>query len=156
MEKILIIDDEQVVVDTLTLALEGMRFEVISTTDPVEGMHIFAEHEPFLILLDINMGTMNGLDFIDHLIQNELPKHRLTNTISPGDVMRDGNSQTLKQADFFVVVLTGYGDKQLMQNCRALGVEYFLNKPIHLLTLRNTLDKLHQLKLSRDSLKEVL
>jgi CheY-like chemotaxis protein len=156
MKKILIIDDEQVVVDTLTLALEGMRFEVISTTDPVEGMHLFAEHEPFLILLDINMGTMNGLDFIDHLIQNELPKHRLTSTISPGDVMRDGNSQTLKQADFFVVVLTGYGDKQLMHNCRALGVEYFLNKPIHLLTLRNTLDKLYQLKLSRDSLKEVL
>lgn len=155
MEKILIIDDEQVVIDTLTLALEGMPFEVVSTTDPIEGKHLFAEHEPFLIILDIEMGKMNGLEFIDHLIQNELPKHRLTGIKSPDEMLLDGNSQTLKQADFFVVVLTGYGDKQLMQNCRTLGVEYFLNKPIHLLTLRNTLDKLHQLKLSRDSLKEV-
>jgi CheY-like chemotaxis protein len=149
MDKILIVDDEKTVLDVLSQSLEDLPFEIVSTEDPVVGLQLFSEHDPFLIILDMNMTSMNGLDFIRYLIQNEVPKHKLRVT---HQVQEENYALNLRDADFFVLVLTGYGNRELMHQCSNLGVEYFLNKPVHLNTLRNVVETIHRLKTNREEL----
>jgi CheY-like chemotaxis protein len=152
MDKILIIDDEQAVLQVLTQSLENLPFEIITAENGETGLQLFAEHNPFLVILDMNMGEVSGLDFINYLLEHELP-HRKTNRSFTENQKSEGQqSPTLKDADFFVLVLTGYGNKELMHKCASLGVEYFLNKPVHLATLRSVVEAIHRLKSNRDDL----
>jgi CheY-like chemotaxis protein len=144
MDKILIIDDEQTVLHVLHQSLRDMPFDIILSDNPKIAMDLFVEHKPFLIILDMNMGDISGLDFIDYLIEYENKKTECPDTVL-----------TLKNSDFFVLILTGYGNKEMMQKCCALGVEYFLNKPVHINTLRNVVETMHRLKASRDELKKL-
>jgi CheY-like chemotaxis protein len=154
MDKILIIDDEKAVLDTLSMALAELPFEIISTDDPQTGTQLFSWHNPFLVILDMNMGDISGIDFIQYLIQNEVPNHMIKDISADSLNESESNPLSLKDADFFVLVLTGYGNKEIMQQCASLGVEHFLNKPVHLATLRNVVESIHSLKTKRDELLE--
>lgn len=155
MDKILIIDDEASVVETLTVALETLPYEIISTNDPKEGLSLFHEHNPFLIILDMKMDGMDGMEVIKYLIKNEVPNHRYNCMLSSQPHNTENTELTLRDADFHVVVLTGVGYKEMMQKCSALGVDYFLNKPIHIFTLRGIIHNLHRLKTTRDELSRL-
>jgi len=68
--KILVVDDEKAIVDILRFNLEKEGFQVLTAYDGQQGIDIFREEEPDLILLDIMMPRMNGLDACK-LIRNE-------------------------------------------------------------------------------------
>jgi len=155
MDKILIIDDEVSVVETLTIALETLPYEIITTNDPQEGIRLFQEHSPFLIILDMKMDKMDGMEVIEYLIENEVPNHRYSCILSSQPHNQENAGLTLRDANFHVVVLTGVGDKEMMLKCSALGVDYFLNKPIHIFTLRGIIHNIHRLKTSRDELSQL-
>ncbi|MFO7659598.1 MAG: response regulator [Candidatus Cloacimonadaceae bacterium] len=155
MDKILIIDDEAIVIETLKAALENLPFELISSQDPQEGLLLFHEHNPFLLILDMKMPGMDGMEVIQYLIEHEVPNHRYDCILSSQPHDSEKPELTLRDADFHVVVLTGAGHKEMMLKCSALGVDYFLNKPIHLFTLRGIIDNLHRLKTSRDELSRL-
>lgn len=156
MDKILIIDDEKPVVETLSEALQSMPYEIVTTQNPEEGLKLFREINPFLIILDIDMQPINGVEFIQKLIADDVSKHTYANPASrlPGNPEKAEHS--LREADFYVAVLTSFGSRELMNQCRSLGVEYFLNKPIHLIALRNIVESIHHLKTSRDAVKDRL
>ena len=61
-EKILIIDDEVNNLEVLQARLRANDFEVITCDDPIEGLKLAKTIEPDLILLDVNMPQMSGLD----------------------------------------------------------------------------------------------
>ena len=153
MDNLLIIDDEKIVLDTLSVALEDMPFEIFTADNPDEGMRLFVDKTPFLLILDMNIGLSSGLDFIEKLIEYE--KIRRKSNIEIDDDSRNVDILTLKDVDFFVIVLTGYGSKKLMRECTSLGVEYFLSKPIHLHTLRGIVEKLYSLKANRNALNQL-
>jgi CheY-like chemotaxis protein len=156
MDRILIIDDELPVIETLKAALDSMPFEIITTQNPEEGLKIFRNLNPFLIILDINMQPINGVDFIQKLIAEDVPNHRYSNPSSRFADNPEKSEPTLRDADFYVAVLTGVGSRELMNRCRSLGVEYFLNKPIHLNTLRKIIENIHHLKTARDAIRDRL
>ncbi len=69
--KILIIDDEEDFSEFVKWALEDTdRFEVVTCNDGPSGIALAREEQPELILLDINMPTMNGVEVADQLLHD--------------------------------------------------------------------------------------
>lgn len=60
--KILVVDDDPAISEMLTIVLEAEGFESIAVTDGNEAVPAFHEHEPELILLDLMLPGMNGVD----------------------------------------------------------------------------------------------
>jgi putative two-component system response regulator len=120
--RLLIVDDQEANVLLLRkiLASAGYR-EVAGITDPLDAEALFDELEPDLVLLDLHMPQMSGLDLLK----------RLTGRIVPGDYLP-------------IVILTADPTPGSMQACLAGGAKDFLTKPLDaqevLLRIRNLLD----------------
>ena len=61
MAKILVVDDEKAIVDILKFNLEREGFDVVTAGDGEEGIDRFRVEQPDLILLDIMMPKVDGL-----------------------------------------------------------------------------------------------
>jgi len=71
-EKILIIEDEEDLVKGLKLNLADEGYEVDWAADGVEGLRKALEERPHLIILDIMLPKMNGLDICRELRQKNI------------------------------------------------------------------------------------
>ncbi len=62
MPRVLVVDDELEYRDLLRefLALKG--YDVLTAADGAEAIHVVKEERPHLVLLDIRMAKMNGLE----------------------------------------------------------------------------------------------
>ncbi|HJD79280.1 two-component system, OmpR family, response regulator MtrA [Corynebacterium pollutisoli] len=60
--KILVVDDDPSISDMLTLVLETEGFDPVPVMDGNEAVPAFREHQPDLILLDLMLPGMNGVD----------------------------------------------------------------------------------------------
>ncbi len=60
MKKILIVDDEKDIVETLAFMLKAKGFECICAYDGEEGLKLAKECSPDLIILDVMMPKING------------------------------------------------------------------------------------------------
>lgn len=67
MRKILLIEDDRAFAETLTSALEAENYVVISTGDGEQGLQIACEEEVDLILLDMVLPSMGGLEVCQKL-----------------------------------------------------------------------------------------
>jgi two-component system response regulator VicR len=61
MAKVLVVDDERAIVDILRFNLEREGFVVITAADGEEGIRLFRKEQPDLVLLDIMMPKIDGL-----------------------------------------------------------------------------------------------
>jgi CheY-like chemotaxis protein len=61
--KILVVDDQKLIVDTIAEILEGAGFEVAIACDAWAALELAASFEPERILSDILMPGMNGVEF---------------------------------------------------------------------------------------------
>ena len=62
--KILICDDDQIITDSLSEYLSAMDYEILAVNDGNEAIENFLSYNPDLVLLDIMMPRLNGLDVI--------------------------------------------------------------------------------------------
>jgi len=60
--RILIIDDEPQITRVLRAALSAHGFDVRTANDPGEGLNVFGEWPPDLVITDLMMPTMTGVD----------------------------------------------------------------------------------------------
>jgi len=60
--RILVIDDEPQITRALRAALSAQAFDVRTANDPEEGLHIFREWAPDLVITDLMMPGMSGVD----------------------------------------------------------------------------------------------
>ena len=60
--RILVVDDDPAINEMLTIVLEAEGFETESVTDGAEAVPVFRSYEPDLILLDLMLPGMNGVD----------------------------------------------------------------------------------------------
>ncbi|RKX31981.1 MAG: hypothetical protein DRP46_02170 [Candidatus Zixiibacteriota bacterium] len=100
--KILIIDDDPKVSWILSEGLSsGMEF--VSARDGIEGIQMVSTEKPDLILLDIKMPGMNGLEVLEKL--NRMPSRPE------------------------VIMLSGHGETKNIVHSMHLGAAEFINKP---------------------------
>jgi CheY-like chemotaxis protein len=73
--KILIIDDDQDIRDSMQAILEGRQYEVVTAADRAEGMDKIESEKPDLIILDVMMMTSwQGFEMARELKKN--PKYK--------------------------------------------------------------------------------
>ena len=103
-KNILIVDDHLVVREGLKLILEtNESFQVIGEAENgKEAIELLQSHKVDVILLDLNMPVMSGLETIQHLNQ--------------------------KQIDIPVIILTTYNEDELMVKGIQLGAKGYLLK----------------------------
>ena len=70
--KILIIEDEKPLLDTLTLNLQLENFIVYPLANPVNALNVIRDFKPDLIILDIMMPHMSGIDLYKSLLKNHI------------------------------------------------------------------------------------
>ena len=64
MPRVLVVDDEPDAVELLQAFLASKGYEVITAQDGEEALHKVKEERPHLILLDVRMPKMNGLEVL--------------------------------------------------------------------------------------------
>jgi len=115
--RVLVVDDEKGIREALTQVLEYEDIEVRACGSGSEALRLYAELRPHLVLLDVKMQGMDGLETLRKL--RELDPHAQ------------------------VVMISGHGSIQTAVEATQLGAYDFLEKPLDtnriLLTLRNAL-----------------
>ena len=66
-QKILVVDDSDDTRDMMAKLLEMESFTVVTAEDGNEGLNIAASERPDLIITDINMPNLNGIEMIKEL-----------------------------------------------------------------------------------------
>lgn len=65
--RILIIDDEEVVLDSCTEILEGGDYEIATAMDGSAGLKLVEEFEPDLVFVDLKMPGISGFEVLEKL-----------------------------------------------------------------------------------------
>ena len=73
MGKILAVDDEYSILETLEMFLLEKGHDVRTATTASEGLEIFYESEPDVVILDIRLPDRNGLDVLRQMQESENP-----------------------------------------------------------------------------------
>ena len=105
MPCVLIVDDEPAVIEMISCALEARHFEIVSANHGRDGLLRLEEKLPDLIITDLVMPGMNGLDFsrvvkADERFQN-IPLIIVTSA-TDGTELADGFWRIGTPADAFV------------------------------------------------------
>ncbi|HDJ23195.1 MAG TPA: response regulator [Candidatus Aminicenantes bacterium] len=74
-KKILIIEDEAIIIKSVSYFLVNAGFEVLFALNPQEGLQKAEEEQPSLILLDIVMPGLNGYQVLAQLKKNKSTAH---------------------------------------------------------------------------------
>jgi DNA-binding NtrC family response regulator len=64
MEKILVIDDESIIRESMTAYLEDSGFRVCQANDGREGLEVFRREQPDLVMVDLRMPGIDGLEVL--------------------------------------------------------------------------------------------
>jgi len=110
VDSILIVDDQAGIRHLLLEALsnEGYRLE-IAASGP-EALKKISDRGPSIVLLDIKMPGMNGLDTLEELRK-----------IAP---------------ETTVVIMTAYGELDIITEAKKMGVQHYIVKPFDLNEVR--------------------
>ncbi|MEZ0575545.1 response regulator [Halodesulfovibrio aestuarii] len=116
--KILVIDDEQPTLTMFQLLLSTLGHEVLLANSGERGLEVFAEHRPPLVLTDIKMPGMDGIEVLSRLKEDE--------------------------PNVEVVVITGHGDMDVAIQALHLDATDFINKPLRLEVLEKALERVEE------------
>ena len=116
--RILVVDDDAAIRDSLKMTLEYDGYDVMQAATGEEGVKLIEREAPDLVFLDVKMPGMDGLEV--------LQKVRHLAEVTP------------------IVVISGHGDISTAVEATRLGAFDFIEKPLErervLVTVRNAVD----------------
>lgn len=102
-ETILLIDDDQSLRRVTEYNLSSQGFSVVCASSGKQGMEMFAADLPDLVVTDVKLGDMNGLDILEHVKR--------------------------KSPDIPVIVMTAFGSIEMAVAAMSKGAYTFVTKP---------------------------
>ena len=103
MKKILIIEDEEIMIDLLQKKLTVEGYEISVARDGKEGLEKMKEVKPDLILLDIIMPKMGGFEVMEEMQKDrELKKIPVIVVSNSGQPVEIDKAQTLGAKDWLI------------------------------------------------------
>jgi len=123
-KKVLVIDDDPVIVKAITLALHAKGYRVLSALDGAEAIDVFQEKNPDVLLVDVH-----------------LPK----DAASEGAVLSDGFQVTrwLQLANTRkvpTIIMSGSDKPEFKRLAASLGAVRFLAKPLNSAVLVSSIE----------------
>jgi len=128
MSKILVIDDEESIRLLLRVSLEHKGYEVFVAEDGERGVEIFEQERPPIVLTDIKMPGMTGIEVLKQIRQ-----------IDP---------------DTRVIVITGHGEVESAVEALQLEASDFVSKPLTDVALSIALRRAEQVLALKSRLRE--
>jgi putative two-component system response regulator len=86
-QKVLTVDDEEMIRETIASYLENRGFEVFQARNGREGVEVFATEKPDLLLVDLRMPEMDGLEVLARV--KELAPETPSIVVSGTGILRD-------------------------------------------------------------------
>ncbi|MCA9750043.1 MAG: response regulator transcription factor, partial [Romboutsia sp.] len=106
--KILILDDHKVFSESLKVVLETHGFDVVNITQAEVALRLIKAHGADIVISDIEMPEMSGLEFIKNIKEN---------------------SREYKVAPK-IIVLTSYTKLNLFKQLLNIGIDAYLSKNV--------------------------
>jgi PAS domain S-box-containing protein len=103
-EKILIVDDEEDIREVLRISLTDLGYEVLTAENGEEALRIVREITPPIVLTDIRMPVMDGIELLRKIKQED--------------------------SEIEVIMITGHGDMNLAIKSLKYEATDFITKPI--------------------------
>lgn len=130
MNKILIVDDEQSIIDSISMVLDSENYGIEGALNGAQAIQKVKSTEYDLILLDIKMPKMDGIEVLDKIM--EINKNNV------------------------VIMISGHGTIETAVEATKKGAYNFLQKPLpDLYELKLTIKNAIEYKKSRDELRRV-
>ncbi len=105
-KKIIVVDDSRTARQQVAQALEAAGYEVLEAIDGNDGIaKVIAHEDAALIVCDVNMPNLNGIDMIEKL-RREMPRLRVP-----------------------IVMLTTEAHPELLQRAKLAGAKGWIVKP---------------------------
>lgn len=121
--KVLLVDDEREFVQTLSERLQMRSFGSAVVYDGEEALSAIEEDEPEVMVLDLKMPGLDGLEVLRRVKQDH--------------------------PDVDVIVLTGYGSREVKERCLQMGACAYLEKPVDLDTLTRVMQDAYRKRRKR-------
>lgn len=102
--KILIVDDEEIIARLLSISLKSDGYDTVTANSGKEGLEKFKSETPDIVVTDIKMPEMDGLELLKEI-----------KAIDP---------------DKEVIIVTGHGDIDSTITALQYGASDFINKPV--------------------------
>ncbi|HUV51269.1 MAG TPA: sigma-54 dependent transcriptional regulator [Anaerolineae bacterium] len=113
--KLLLIDDEEGIRKLLSISLRNEGYDVIMADNGHNGIELFKQKAPSIVLTDIKMPGIDGIDVLKRIKE-----------INP---------------DAEVIIITGHGDMEKAVKSIQLGASDFITKPINADALSKALQR---------------
>ena len=104
MSKLLIVDDEVDIREFAKSFFVKRDIEVLTASGGIEAIKIIEEEKPDLVLLDVQMEEINGIEVLRRLRDNK--------------------------NDVNVIMVTGAEDPSIINEANSLGVKGYVHKPL--------------------------
>ncbi len=125
---ILLVDDEEDIRLVLGVALTDMGYRVLTAENGKEGLRLFQEEHPPIVITDIKMPDIDGVDLL-RMIKEQDP-------------------------DTEVVMITGHGDMEVAVQSFKSEASDFITKPINVDNLEASLQRVQERIIAREKLRE--
>jgi two-component system chemotaxis response regulator CheY len=106
VKKVLIVDDSETIRQEVARALSNAGFAVFEACDGIDALERIAETDFAMVILDVNMPRLGGLDLLDRLKANT------------------------KTATLPVLMLTTEAQRSMIERAKSAGARGWLIKPV--------------------------
>ena len=117
-KKVLVVEDNELNMKLFCDLLGAFGYEPVKSRDGLKALELAREHHPALIIMDINLPEVSGLD--------------LTRWIKDDDDL----------ADIPVMAVTAFAMRSDEQRVREAGCEAYMSKPIQMMPFLNQVQAL--------------
>ena len=130
-QSVLIVEQDAVLRDVISLALSRNGFKVYSSRDKSEALNLFMQQRPQLLILSVLLQNGNGLDLL-------------------GEIKRQGLLNNTA-----VIVMTALGYREVVQQAMKAGANEFLIKPVDIRALIDKAQKLVSKRVKVANMREI-